>query len=71
MRDRPERTTRIALRCTPKEHEVITKLASKYKLSVAEFVRQAILISVTMAPKPIRWRILHERARSAFYIEPE
>jgi len=59
MKYNPERTTRIALRCTRTEHNAITELASKYKLSVTDFIRQAVVIATARAPTVENWRTVH------------
>jgi len=50
------RTTRIALRCTPTELVNINRLAASLGLDTAVFIRQAIVIAATKAKLQPSWR---------------
>jgi len=56
------RTTRIALRCTPTELDNIALLAAYYGLPTADFIRQAIVIAVSFRPLRHGWRLAHAKA---------
>jgi len=71
MRHSLERTTRIALRCTPKERKTIAKQAAKYGLSVSVFIRQAIMIATFHEPNAYEWRKHHNEAIVAWFNKPE
>jgi len=59
------RTTRIALRCTPDELQNITALAATYGLPVADFIRQAIIIAAAKAQIPRTWQNAYYKALDA------
>jgi len=71
MKEDPRRTKRISFRCTPKERKTITNMAKYYKLYLADFIRQAILISVVAEPNPKDWQMAFTKANISWHGKPE
>jgi len=55
----PTRTSRIALRCTPNEQKKLEALARTYGLSLADFIRQAVIIAATQSPTRRIWQVTY------------
>jgi len=66
MKEGPKRTTRIALRCTPTELKTIDKLAKKHELSIADFIRQSIIIALAGTADGTKWRHHYNKALETF-----
>jgi hypothetical protein len=52
------RTTRIQFRCTPNEAANINVIALNLRLSLADFIRDAITIAVAKNPDRRKWDLL-------------
>ena len=55
----PTRTSRIALRCTPNEQKKLEALARTYGLSLADFIRQAVIIAAAQSQTRRTWQLTY------------